>query len=319
MVSQPTSNAIRRSAWALAMTLAAGAGAASLLGFGARSAQTLELMSHFRVQYFWLLTLCALAFAFGKRRTWALASAAAAAVNLVVIAPLYVAPAPPPATEAPLRIMSLNLLYSNQDHQRVLETIRAEDPDFVLLLEVTDEWALALTALDKDYPYSKSMPFSKGPGISFYSRIPLEAIRYRNIAGAPMIDARVQRPGGPLTIMGVHPFSPLSDFHFKDRNHQLAAIARAAAQPAGAVMLVGDLNTTSWSPYFQDLLAVSGLADSRRGFGVQPTWPGLPFPFRIPIDHCLVSPEVAVYGRHVGPAVGSDHRPIIVDFDVIGR
>ena len=40
-------------------------------------------------------------------------------------------------------------------------------------------------------------------------------------------------------------------------------------------MLMGDMNCTSWSPYFQDMLTVSGLRDSRRGFGVEGSWPAL--------------------------------------------
>jgi endonuclease/exonuclease/phosphatase (EEP) superfamily protein YafD len=34
----------------------------------------------------------------------------------------------------------------------------------------------------------------------------------------------------------------------------------------------------------------------------------------VPIDHCLVSPEITILDRRLGPAVGSDHYPLIVDF-----
>jgi len=36
----------------------------------------------------------------------------------------------------------------------------------------------------------------------------------------------------------------------------------------------------------------------------------------IPIDHCLVSPEIIVTKRSVGPSVGSDHYPVIIDFSI---
>jgi endonuclease/exonuclease/phosphatase (EEP) superfamily protein YafD len=39
---------------------------------------------------------------------------------------------------------------------------------------------------------------------------------------------------------------------------------------------------------------------------------------RIPIDHCLVSPSVAIVDRRVGPPVGSDHLPVFVDFAISG-
>ena len=89
-------------------------------------------------------------------------------------------------------------------------------------------------------------------------------------------------------------------------------LARAAPNP---VMVLGDLNATSWTPYFAELILAGGLSDSRRGFGVASTWPGfMPLPLRIPIDHCLVSREIGVRERRVGQPVGSDHRPIVVDF-----
>jgi endonuclease/exonuclease/phosphatase (EEP) superfamily protein YafD len=78
--------------------------------------------------------------------------------------------------------------------------------------------------------------------------------------------------------------------------------------------MVGDFNVTPWSPLFADLLRDSGLADSCRGFGWQPTWPTrLPAMFRIPIDHCLHGAGVAIVDRRVGPEIGSDHLPLLLE------
>ena len=82
-------------------------------------------------------------------------------------------------------------------------------------------------------------------------------------------------------------------------------------------MLVGDLNCTSWTPAFAELERISGLRDSRKGFGVQPTWPSNLPGLRIPIDHFLVSPSLAVRNRFVGPAVGSDHFPVVIELEEI--
>jgi endonuclease/exonuclease/phosphatase (EEP) superfamily protein YafD len=37
----------------------------------------------------------------------------------------------------------------------------------------------------------------------------------------------------------------------------------------------------------------------------------------VPLDNCFVSNTVAVTGHHDGPSVGSDHRPLVVDFGVL--
>ena len=98
------------------------------------------------------------------------------------------------------------------------------------------------------------------------------------------------------------------------RDRQILALARFAAKQEGEVILLGDMNTTSWSYTFQDLLHESGLHDSRRGFGLQPTWPeNMPL-MRVPIDHVLHSSGIQISYRCTGPFSGSDHRPVIVDF-----
>jgi endonuclease/exonuclease/phosphatase (EEP) superfamily protein YafD len=77
--------------------------------------------------------------------------------------------------------------------------------------------------------------------------------------------------------------------------------------------LAADFNITPWSPVFADILEGSGLRDSSLGFGVAPTWLSRPLFFGLPIDHILVSPDIKVKNRHVGPDVGSDHFPVIAD------
>jgi endonuclease/exonuclease/phosphatase (EEP) superfamily protein YafD len=98
------------------------------------------------------------------------------------------------------------------------------------------------------------------------------------------------------------------------RNRQLVEIARFLAAQTGPLVLLGDLNTTPWNFYFQRLLADSGLRSSAEGRGYQASWPGAPFLLRIPLDHVLLSPELRVVRREIGPDVGSDHLPVIVEF-----
>jgi endonuclease/exonuclease/phosphatase (EEP) superfamily protein YafD len=319
--AQPGSTWFKRCVGLLSVAVVAAAGGGTLAAFAAWHSWRLELASHFRVQYFWALVGAALVLALLRCKKLALSAAGLAAVNLVLIVPLYLGPAPRADAGPRLRAMSLNVHYLNHDYGATLELIVTEMPDLVFLVEVTPEWIKALEFLKPDYPYQHVMPVDGAGGIALYSRREITDLSVHRSPDndRPTIVVGLAVPGGRLTLLGTHPDGPHSAKDFEFRNRQLEQVALLASQQSGAVMLLGDLNTTSWSPYFQDLLTTSGLQDSRRGFGVEPSWPSLPTPLlRIPIDHCLVSKSVSVLDRRIGPAVGSDHRPLLVDFAVGG-
>ena len=94
---------------------------------------------------------------------------------------------------------------------------------------------------------------------------------------------------------------------------ELAQAGEAIGYATSPSLLLGDLNTTPWSPYFRKLLRAGELRDSARWKGWNPTWnPGISW-LQLPIDHCLVSDEIGVAERRVGPEIGSDHRGVVVD------
>jgi endonuclease/exonuclease/phosphatase (EEP) superfamily protein YafD len=299
--------------WATILT----AGTCTVLAFAARGHWRCELMSHFRAQYFWMLALAALLLAGARRPRSATLAAALATVNLVLIVPLYFGPAP--QADGPVsRGLSLNVYFHNRDYERTLEMIRREDPDFVLLLEVTPDWAEAMRALETTYPHGHVEPRKDSGGMALFSRVPIEDLEVRRLGeyGPSTIVARLTLPSGELTLVAGHTSSPKTPQNFDTRNTELMELGRLASSRAGAVMLLGDMNCTSWSPYFQDMLTDSGLVDSRRGFGVEGSWPDVPLPLRIPIDHCLTTPDVSIKARRIGTGIGSDHRPLVVDFSI---
>jgi endonuclease/exonuclease/phosphatase (EEP) superfamily protein YafD len=308
---------LKRGAGLAALAIIVLAGGGTLLGFAARHSWRFELACHFRVQYFWALALACLVLALVRWRKLAVVALALAVTNLVLIAPLYFGPAPRADAGPPLRALSFNVHYLNRDYGATLELILTEQPDFVLLLEVTPDWAKALEFLRPDYPFEHVIAQTDSGGIAFYSRHKITDVRVDVLpeVGARTIIAGLESPHGRLTFLGTHPPSPRTDKELAGRNRQLAEVGQLARETAGAVIVMGDLNTTSWSPYFQEMLSESGLLDSRRGFGVGPSWPWFPLAMlRIPIDHCLVSPGVSVLGRWIGPDVGSDHLPLLVEF-----
>ncbi len=88
---------------------------------------------------------------------------------------------------------------------------------------------------------------------------------------------------------------------------------------AATLVFPGATNwSTPWSPHFRRLLRDSELRDVARGRGLSPTWYPTPLPLGIPIDHVLVSDEIGVAQREVGPDLGSDHRAVRVELSFRG-
>jgi endonuclease/exonuclease/phosphatase (EEP) superfamily protein YafD len=228
----------------------------------------------------------------------------------------------PVATNQHLRVVSCNVLTSHPNKSAVIEFLKQSAADVVLLMEVDDEWSQAMKALEPLYPHQLHEPRQDNFGIALLSKSAwksAEVIQLDN-AGIPSIEALFDVEGNALKFIGTHPLPPMGSNYSTQRNLHFVNLARRVrdADPKVATIIVGDLNCTSWSQYFRALLNDSQLSDSRQGFGIQPSWPtsmklSILGTMRIPIDHALVSRDLSVIDRRVGPFIGSDHFPILID------
>ena len=284
--------------------------------FGRRS--YLELATHFRLQYALAASACViLLIAFHSWRLLPLALCCAI-LNWTFILPYYAGARPTAAPGAiHLRLMHANLRGGNKDYAALTAVVEEERPDILVLQEFTEQWQEHLRhTLGSQYPYSKLAPRPGGSGMALFSRYPLEGAEVLTLDASShlAILARFNVDGIPLSVLALHPPTPMRPDKFANRNEQFARAASIMREARGPKLIIGDLNTTMWSPYFTELLDESGLRDARRGFGLRPSWPvPLPTPFQIPIDHCLVGGGVAVEEVRTGGRTGSDHRPLIVE------
>lgn len=293
----------------------------TLLAWGARWHWALDLASHFPVQIA-AASLIPLTILLAFRR-WkaALLPAAVLAVNVAQILPLYFPIRQPACSEPVICAISANVLRSNQQYGTFIDYIRSRRPDFFLAMEVDQTWLGELEPLHEEYPYRIAQPRQDAFGIALYSRVPIESheIVESAIAGVPMIRATLVFGDRRLAVLGVHPVPPVRSGTAELRNGQFVEIAALVTSLPNPRLLLGDLNATSWSPHFRDLVRDSRLRDARQGFGVQPTWPrfsGIARLLQIPIDHTLVSDDVEVVARRVGPDLGSDHRPVEIELRI---
>ncbi len=315
-----------RSAWSRIMWyLLAPTLLALCFSLGARWHWAPELATHFQVQYAMALLITLAAALWLKKKWTAVLSLAALAFVLWQIIPIYLPAEDPGEHGEAVRFLLANVHTGNRDYQRLLELVADEQPDVIVLLEVDGQWLKALTPLEQQYPHKVLRPRFDNFGLAVYSKRLLEDVQTEELADSevPTVTAKLPVDGAQLTVIATHPLPPVSSLYANTRDRHLVALSHKvnALDVGTPAIVLGDLNTTSWSPRFTDLLESSGLRDSRQGFGIQGTWPlGIwPLgtgPLAIPLDHALVTPNVAVLNRRVGPSIGSDHRPVLVDLAV---
>jgi endonuclease/exonuclease/phosphatase (EEP) superfamily protein YafD len=289
------------------------------MGFLGRWSWFFDLFAHFRVQYVVSLLLLCITLVVARRRKAAGVLAVFACVNLFLIAPFYF-DGRQLATDhsSVLRAMQLNVNTRLGSPEQVEQAIRLEDPQLVVLEEVSARWMTELEWLKESHPHHVSLAREDNFGIALFSKFPLVDSKVLNIgtAGVPSILATVQTSEGMLRVIATHPLPPMGSRYSRLRNEQLERLADYI-DSSRPTLLIGDLNATPWSYPFRRLLKRSGLQDSGRGYGIQPTWPNFNPLLRIPIDHCLHSPDIVITSRRVGEDVASDHYPLIIDFAVV--
>lgn len=215
-----------------------------------------------------------------------------------------------------IKIMSLNLLGDNPEHQRVIEVVRDYQPDVLMLLEYSNLWNKQLQPLHDQYPFRVTEHRWHGYGIAAFSKRPVNDVEVLQLTAdqtdVPALVFQVDCGGQTVRLAGLHTMSPINRMRLDLRNSQMSEIGTYLTQSDQPTVLMGDFNCTPWSPFMRQLLKSSGYRDSRQGRGFHATWRAdLHAILRIPIDHVLVSPAVDVYHREVGPECGSDHLPVI--------
>jgi endonuclease/exonuclease/phosphatase (EEP) superfamily protein YafD len=210
-----------------------------------------------------------------------------------------------------------NVLSGNDTPDIALQWLRANPADVAVILEVTPAWISRLETLADIYPHRAFRAREGNFGIAVLSRREWLTVQQVDFTSAPLPSFVVdyEFAGTPLTLIATHPPPPGAS-GYAVRNRHLQAVGNVCRQAPGRCIVAGDLNATPWCHGFRVLTRSSGLVDTGLGFGFQPTWPILHGLSAIPIDHVLASPDIGVTRRKVGPDIGSDHRPVIVELRI---
>ncbi len=237
-----------------------------------------------------------------------------------------------------LRVLQFNVLGSNTNFTDGVNYIEAVDADIVALEEVSSGWESALNKLKAQNPFSHFMVREDSYGLGILSKHPLKNLRWKypgklrefGFLPVPVLMVQVdpkQETGLPkFMAVVVHALPPVSPEHFEARFSQFSELAELIAESTKdrhqPVIVAGDFNVTPWSPYFNAFLSKADLIDTQAEKGVQTSWPAsVPAWWRVPIDHVLFSSGAPfkLTSRVLGPVLGSDHLPVVAEFDISGR
>jgi endonuclease/exonuclease/phosphatase (EEP) superfamily protein YafD len=208
-----------------------------------------------------------------------------------------------------LTVATANVHLGNRDTSPLIRWIAKDNPDVLVLHEVSPEYAKRLEALD-GYPFRRFTPSTDPFGMAVLSRFPFTQTQVVvGEDGIRHIEAQLDWTGQAVKLTTWHPMPPISPRDHGMRNRQLRALAEAAKASGQPAIIAGDLNATPWSNAFSGLDRIG----FRRATGLAPTWPvaGRGW-LGIPIDHVLVTQHWSVVEGKVGPNIGSDHLPVIV-------
>lgn len=277
-----------------------------------------ELATHFRWQVGLVFLICGLSFVLSKHWKQATFCLAMVVYHLWLLAPAWIASSTNPSSQPIIKGLLANVEGDNHNHQGLLQLIKKEKPDVVVLLEIRPHWERALAPLKKHYPHMVVRARQDNFGLAFMSRLPVQSIRWPVLGKdrLPTVHAQLRVKKQLVSILGVHLVPPISRdaaYYRNERSHRTARYTRMLGEPA---MIWGDLNISPWSPYFHNMLRQGQLKDSRNGKGLQLSWPTM-FPILLtPLDHILHTSGIRIVKRTVGPSIGSDHYPILVQFQL---
>lgn len=295
--------------------------------FGSRYFWAADLLNFFR-PHLLLLGLLLAAICLASRSRLGLVAAGAAALSAVL--PMAVLPQPArPAPGFPLRIVSANLLIDMErpDTSRLETYIAQQQPDVVVTQETLPVWQSTLLK-SAGLPFDSSRDLQLRDDMKLFSRFPIlsekvikDDSRFPDLVRHP-VRFEIATPAGPAIIYSVHPDTPRRPWQWRQRNAYLALLTNAirAEPPHANIVVVGDWNTPSWSPFYRDFFTATGFLSTESGWWLAPTRfstrYGSLVAFGMPIDHIAISPGIGLTSYATGPTFGSNHVPVFVELTI---
>jgi vancomycin resistance protein VanJ len=245
-----------------------------------------------------------------------------------------------PAVSAPrLTIVTFNVWGDNSQLEDVIDWLRETNADVVLLQEIPPAWSgVTIAEIHDLYPYQVSQPLEvRVWGNAVLSRYPI--LNHQGYVGGETVTRErieIEWEGQTIVVYNVHLTMPQRETpHFSlpinnpflnmalkyddaIRNSQIDRLLTNLEQENHPLIVTGDFNISDHAVKYEAIARV--LNDSFRevGFGMGASWPHAEiagFPSFVPpllrIDYVWHSDAFRAVNAEVGPALGSDHLPVV--------
>lgn len=226
----------------------------------------------------------------------------------------------PISADKNIRVMTLNVLYSNSDVTSLRQRLVELSPDVALLQEVSSRWDHELRVMDDLYPYrmrlTRTQPLLDQHGTVVLSRFPFIETARPDIGTVhgQLTAARVAIDGQDLWVASTHLVKPSTKDGQELQKLQLRDLAEWVERQDGPLVLGGDFNSTLYTPQMERLVEQTGVAADMQAtpwwrvpFGTYPAW--LPV-FSLKIDH-IMTRGGAIRDVKIVEVPRSDHRGVI--------
>lgn len=225
-----------------------------------------------------------------------------------------------------IRIFYANIYKNNTNYTWIIQTIEQEKPDLITFVEFAGHHYTNLKPyLEKNYPYTNSTSRSKTfVGNTVFSTRPLDNWADDFPQGAWRYGYFSLNVKWVLYYFYlVHVSSPSSQKFFEMRNKQIQSFftdfwfhKRKQRNDQDKVIVLGDFNTTPWSPYykaFADGFSAGTFLNITRVFPLMFSRTYLWFPFlKAHIDHIFINRHLVVHELRKVSIPGSDHDGFLI-------
>ena len=205
-----------------------------------------------------------------------------------------------------LKVIAYNMYFENPKKDTEIAFLLAQQADILALTEMGGtEWQKQLPTLQANYPFSCGHSIDSPFAMQLFSKQKPLSCEVHFIADIyPYIRAVLPNQ---RTIFVLHPPPPVNSELANDRLIYFQAAAQTIAAHHHAVLVVGDLNNTPYSPIYRRFTKYAQLTDALAH--ATPTWK----PFFLPLDRVLYRHNKAV--AKALPWQYSDHRAIAIEWE----